>query len=74
MASTLPETDPRDLQRGRSHVTDTPELEAFYQELGELNADAFWNRANAIEPWEPQTRYRPTMWRYSMMRELCCWM
>lgn len=64
-------TDPRDRQLGRSNVEDTPELEAFYRELAGVNSDAFWNRANAIEPWEPETRYRPTMWRYEIMRELC---
>ena len=71
MATTAHEDDPRDLLRGRSNVTDTPELKAFYEELASLNSDAFWNRANAIEPWEPQTRYRPTLWRYSVMRDLC---
>jgi gentisate 1,2-dioxygenase len=63
--------DPRDDQLGRSRVKDTPELEAFYQELGRFNADAFWNRANAIEPWEPVTRYNPTLWKYEDMRALC---
>src|SRR3546814_10603911 len=55
--------DPRDDVLGRARVTDTPELEAFYQELAARNAGAFWKRANAIEPWEPETRYRPTLWR-----------
>ncbi len=64
-------TDPRDQQLGRSNVEDTPELEAFYEELSAVNSDAFWNRANAIEPWEPETRYRPTIWRYKTMRDLC---
>ncbi|ALJ13673.1 cupin domain-containing protein [Sphingopyxis macrogoltabida] len=63
--------DPRDTVLGRSRVTDTPELEAFYQELAGQNAGAFWKRANAIEPWEPETRYRPTLWRYADMRALC---
>lgn len=71
MASTQPNIDPRDLQRGRSHVADTPELTAFYGELAAHNADAFWNRANAIEPWEPVSRYNPTLWKYAEMRELC---
>src|SRR3546814_3162941 len=60
--------DPRDDVLGRARVTDTPELEAFYQELAAHNAGAFWKRANAIEPWEPETRYRPTLWRYADMR------
>lgn len=63
--------DPRDDVLGRSRVTDTPELEAFYQELASRNAGAFWKRANAIEPWEPETRYRPTLWRYEEMRAMC---
>jgi gentisate 1,2-dioxygenase len=71
MATGQPALDPRDTQRGRSHVTDTPELTAFYGELARHNADAFWNRANAIEPWEPQSRYNPTLWQYAQMRDLC---
>lgn len=63
--------DPRDDVLGRSRVTDTPELKVFYQELAGHNAGAFWKRANAIEPWEPETRYRPTLWRYDEMRALC---
>jgi gentisate 1,2-dioxygenase len=63
--------DPRDDVLGRARVTDTPELEAFYQELAARNAGAFWKRANAIEPWEPETRYRPTLWRYAEMRAMC---
>ncbi|KTE18824.1 NADPH dehydrogenase [Sphingopyxis sp. H050] len=63
--------DPRDDVLGRARVTDTPELEAFYQELAARNAGAFWKRANAIEPWEPETRYRPTLWRYADMRAMC---
>lgn len=63
--------DPRDQRLGRSHVADTPELSAFYKELGTYNADAFWNRANAIEPWEPATRYAPTLWKYADLRQLC---
>lgn len=64
-------SDARDEQLGRSHVKNTPELTAFYKELGRYNADAFWNRANAIEPWEPVTRYSPTLWKYDEMRQLC---
>lgn len=63
--------DPRDAQLGRSHVTHTDALQEFYQELARYNADAFWNRANAIEPWEPDSRYRPTLWKYAEMRPLC---
>lgn len=63
--------DSRDELLGRSHVRNTPELAAFYKELARFNADAFWNRANAIEPWEPATRYNPTVWKYEDMRALC---
>jgi gentisate 1,2-dioxygenase len=71
MAGNSTIVDPRDDVLGRSRVTDTPELEAFYQELAGHNAGAFWKRANAIEPWEPETRYRPTLWRYAEMRDMC---
>jgi gentisate 1,2-dioxygenase len=63
--------DPRDDVLGRSRVVDNPELESFYAELARYNSAAFWKRANAIEPWEPETRYRPTLWRYDEMRRLC---
>ena len=62
--------DARDQQRGRSHVTDTPELLAYYDTLARHNSTAFWKRANDIEPWEPQSRYNPTIWRYDEMRPL----
>ena len=71
MAGNSTIVDPRDDVLGRSRVTDTPELEAFYQELAGHNAGAFWKRANAIEPWEPETRYRPMLWRYAEMRDMC---
>src|SRR3546814_15840531 len=45
--------------------------ELLYQELATHNAGAVWKRANAIEPWEPETRYRPTLWRYADMRGMC---
>jgi gentisate 1,2-dioxygenase len=61
----------RDAQLGRSRVTDTAELMAFYGDLARHGADAFWRRANAIEPWEPQSRYNPTLWKYEEMRALC---
>lgn len=66
-----PSTDPRDDVLGRARVTDTEELVAFYKRLGRRNAGAFWKRANAIEPWEPESRYTPTLWRYEEMRALC---
>jgi gentisate 1,2-dioxygenase len=63
--------DERDNVLGRSRVTDTPALAAFYDELAGRSAGAFWKRANAIEPWEPESRYQPTLWRYEEMRALC---
>ena len=66
----MADADPRDAQLGRSRVTDTPELEAYYEELAATNCGAFWKRANAIEPWEPESRYRPTIWRWRDMRPL----
>ncbi len=62
--------DPRDDVRGRSRVQDTPELRAYYDELAKHSTLAFWTRANDIEPWEPQTRYVPTLWPYRTMRDL----
>jgi len=62
--------DPRDDVRGRSRVEDTPELRAYYDELARHSSLAFWTRANDIEPWEPQTRYAPTLWPYATMRDL----
>lgn len=59
-----------DDMRGRARVKDTPELLAYYEELDQYSATALWRRANAIEPWEPQTRYNPTLWRYDDFREL----
>ena len=62
--------DPRDLQLGRSNVKDNEELIDFYSKLEEKSTTAFWKRANDIEPWEPVTRYVPTIWRYSELRDL----
>ncbi|MDA5193276.1 cupin domain-containing protein [Govanella unica] len=59
-----------DSMRGRSRVTDTPDLHAYYRELEAVSATAFWKRANEIEPWEPITRYSPTLWRYDDLRPL----
>ena len=62
--------DQRDDVLGRARVTDNDELLAFYKELEAHSANAFWRRANEIEPWEPETRYTPTIWRYDDMRPL----
>lgn len=71
MATQQQALDERDNVLGRSRVTDTPALAAFYDELAGHSAGAFWKRANAIEPWEPESRYRPTLWKYEAMRALC---
>lgn len=49
---------------GRANVEDTPELEAYYQDLARLDAGALWTVANAIEPWYPQPASVPVLWRY----------
>src|SRR5579871_659123 len=56
--------------RGRAHVTDTPELAAYYRELEAVNAGGLWTVANEIEPWFPQPRSVPVLWRYREMRPL----
>jgi gentisate 1,2-dioxygenase len=60
----------RDDQLGRARVKDTPELTAYYGELGEHNAIGLWQVANTIEPWEPTPRSVPVIWRYGEMRPL----
>jgi gentisate 1,2-dioxygenase len=55
---------------GRANVADTPELEAYYNELGEQESYALWTVANAIEPWHPQPTSQPTLWSYRQMRPL----
>lgn len=62
--------NPRDDVRGRSRVRDNAELLEFYADLEQQSTTAFWRRANDIEPWEPNTRYTPTVWRYANMRPL----
>lgn len=55
---------------GRANVADTPELEAYYNELSRLEAGALWTVANAIEPWFPQPESVPMIWRYDELRPL----
>ncbi|AWA30631.1 NADPH dehydrogenase [Flavobacterium magnum] len=55
---------------GRARVTDTPELEAYYDELRTLGAGALWTVANDIEPWEPRPSSIPMLWKYDDLREL----
>lgn len=69
-ASSYRTSNPSDDILGRSRVKDTAELLAYYRELETHSATAFWKRANDIEPWEPKSRYAPTIWRYADMRGL----
>ena len=60
----------RDEGRGRANVDDTPELVAYYRELEAVNAVGLWTVANDIEPWFPQSKSVPVLWRYREMRPL----
>ena len=53
---------------GRSRVDDNAELEAFYKDLEKLGAGALWTVANDIEPWFPQPKSVPMLWRYEDLR------
>ncbi|MET7299092.1 cupin domain-containing protein [Embleya sp. NPDC005575] len=59
-----------DKMLGRARVTDTPELSAYYAELAAREAGALWTVANEIEPWYPQPKSVPTLWRYAELRPL----
>ncbi|MFF5932158.1 cupin domain-containing protein [Streptomyces sp. NPDC012508] len=59
-----------DTMLGRARVSDTPELTAYYGELEALDAGALWTVANDIEPWYPQPRSVPVLWRYQELRPL----
>ena len=66
-------TGQRDTHRedviGRANVEDTPELLAYYDQLQGFNAGALWTVANKIEPWQPQSRSVPVLWRYRDLRD-----
>ena len=49
---------------GRANVEDTPELERYYRELEGEELGALWNVANEIEPWYPQPKSVPTLWKW----------
>ena len=55
---------------GRANVEDTPELAAYYDQLGAQESYALWTIANSIEPWHPQPTSQPTLWSYRAMRPL----
>ena len=49
---------------GRANVEDTPELEQYYRALEGEELGALWNVANEIEPWYPQPKSVPTLWKW----------
>lgn len=52
---------------GRANVEDTPELEAYYRSLEGEALGALWNVANEIEPWYPQPKSVPTLWKWKKL-------
>ena len=50
---------------GRANVEDTPELEAYYRALEGEALGALWNVANEIEPWYPQPKSVPILWKWN---------
>ena len=55
---------------GRARVQSTPELEEYYARLAKHGSGALWTVANEIEPWFPQPRSIPMLWRYDELRPL----
>ena len=55
---------------GRARVQATPELEEYYARLAKHGSGALWTVANEIEPWFPQPRSIPMLWRYEELRPL----
>lgn len=53
---------------GRARVDDTTELKEFYEKLDKLDTCALWTVANDIEPWYPQPKSVPMLWRYADVR------
>jgi gentisate 1,2-dioxygenase len=49
---------------GRANVEETPELEAYYQSLEGESLGALWEVANEIEPWYPQPKSVPMLWKW----------
>ena len=62
--------DNQDNQIGRARVADTPELEEYYARLAKFGSGALWTVANEIEPWYPQPKSVPMLWRYEDLRPL----
>ncbi|MFB8304635.1 cupin domain-containing protein, partial [Kitasatospora purpeofusca] len=63
-------TDYDDDRIGRARVAENPELAAYYEELAKVDAGALWTVANEIEPWYPQPKSVPVLWRYADLRPL----
>jgi gentisate 1,2-dioxygenase len=55
---------------GRANVDDTPALEAYYAALEGEELGALWNVANEIEPWYPQPRSVPILWKWKRIEPL----
>ncbi len=55
---------------GRANVEDTPELEAYYRELEGRELGALWTVANEIEPWYPQPKSVPVLWKWRAIEPL----
>jgi len=49
---------------GRANVEDTPQLEQYYRELDAEALGALWTVANEIEPWHPQPKSVPMLWKW----------
>jgi gentisate 1,2-dioxygenase len=49
---------------GRANVEDSPALDAYYRELEQRDLGALWNVANEIEPWYPQPKSVPMLWKW----------
>lgn len=57
-----------DTMLGRARVKDTPELEAYYDDLAKIDTGALWTVANDIEPWEPTPKSAPVHWAWKDLR------
>src|SRR5687768_9877743 len=55
---------------GRANVDDSPQLEAYYAALEGEALGALWNVANEIEPWHPQPKSVPMLWKWKRIEPL----
>ena len=55
---------------GRANVDDTPELKAYYRALEGEALGALWSVANEIEPWYPQPKSVPVLWKWKRIEPL----